>query len=171
MNKVRMFDIESQRVKALDRTNQLFNTLQRARDTFLSIRNPGDDELVEKHMIMALEKIDGARFEASHIIRCLRNTGLALLIGMALSFQDYGVDEVEAQTQRRSERYYYHSNQPAPPFPGSVPGGPWPNLPEPMPALPPPPVYIPPAEREVIIIHNEIFHRPAAPRGVRVPQQ
>ena len=173
MNKVRAFDIESQRVRALDRTNQLFNTLQRARDTFLSIRNPGDDELVEKHMLMALEKIDGARFEASHIIRCLRNTGLALLIGLTLSFQDYGVDEAEAQTQRRSARYYYHSNPSPPPFPGSVPGGSWPNLPEPMPAIPPPPIYAPLSEREVIIINNdinvEINNLPAAPRGVRIP--
>jgi hypothetical protein len=177
MNKVRAFNVESKRVKALDRANQLFNTLQRARDTFLSIRNPDDDELVEKHMLKAIAKIEGARLEASSIIRCLRNTGLALLIGLTLSVQDYGV-EAEAQTQRRSDHYYYHSNPTPPPFPGSVPGGPWPNLPEPMPAIPPPPVYMPPAEREVIIIqnntneiyiNNEIYIAP--PAGVRVPQQ
>lgn len=175
MNKVRAFDIESQRVRALGRASALFNTLQIARDTVASIYNPGDDELVGKHMLKAIEKIESARLEASSIIRCLRNTGLSLLIGLTLSIQDYGVDEAEAQTRRRSVHYYYHSNQLPPPFPGSVPGGPWPNLPEPMPAIPPPPVYMPGAfEREVIIINNdidvEIINIPAAPRGLYIPE-
>jgi len=172
INKVRAFDIESQRVRALDRANSLFNTLQIARDTFSSIRNPGDDELVEKHMLKAIAKIESARLEASSIIRCLRNAALCLVAGMALSIQDYGVDEAEAQTQRRSNHYYYHSNPTPPPFPGSVPGGSWPNLPEPMPAIPPPPAYAPLSEREVIIINNditvEINNLPAAPRGARI---